>query len=288
MKLYVAGNGKSAGSSQRDFDIGTRNRLLSYAFVDDWAKEEFEFWIYNRPDEACVLLDSGAFSAWRIGSPIKLDDYCAFLEKHIPKLEAYIVLDVIKDLAGTKANLKEMRRRGFDPLPVYHSDCEPLDEWEEILAENTGYVCLGGLAVERPGKEDMHARLRRCWRMVEKYWPVKIHALGVTTQWMLEQFPFYSADSASAVMGAGMGRVYRFNDGILRTEGWRDDVRMYYDGIVADGVGRVASGPKGSKSAHEGRRRRNIEAQLQFERYLTSLWAMRGVVWDDDKRESVA
>jgi hypothetical protein len=42
MKLYIAGNGKSQGSSQRDYDTGVRSRLLSYAFIADWAKDEFE------------------------------------------------------------------------------------------------------------------------------------------------------------------------------------------------------------------------------------------------------
>lgn len=290
VKLFVAGNGRSPNSSQVDYDTGTRNRLLSYAFVNDWAKEEVKFWIENRPPHSSVLLDSGAFSLWRLGVPITLDSYCEYLERHKDALSAYIVLDVIKDLEGTKRNLKEMRRRGFDPLPVYHSDCEPISEWEEILAENTGYVCLGGLAVERPAEAAMRERLRRCWRVVEKHWPVKIHALGVTTQWIMEEFPFYSTDSSSAIRGAGMGSVQRFRDrrsgierGRLTATGWRTDVLHFGDGAVVDGVGRVRDETvsRPSASAHAGRRIRNIQAQLSMERYLTDLWASRGVRWDE-------
>lgn len=283
MRLYLAGNGKQKGSSERDYDAGVRERLLSYAFVDDWAKQEFEYWVGQRPPHSHVLLDSGAFSAWRLGTPIDLGEYCEYVQEHRAALDAYIVLDVIRQPpSATRANLLEMRRRGLDPLPVYHSDCEPLSVWEEILAENTGYVCLGGLAVQRPHNDELRARLNRCWRMVEKHWPVKVHGLGVMTQWMVEQYPFFSVDSASAIMGAGMGRVIRFaGDGIFRVDGWRGDVARYWDGSVVDGIGRVAgTGGRKSDSAHAGRRLANIKAQLQLERYVTDLWASKGVTWE--------
>lgn len=284
MKLYLAGNVKSAGSAQRDYDTGVRNRLLSYAFVHDWATQDFEYWVDARPQDACVLLDSGAFSAWRLGSPIDLGAYCEYVREHLPSLSAHIVLDVIGSVDGTRANLLEMRRRGLDPLPVFHSDREPLSVWEQILEENTGYVCLGGLALERPGVDGLRARLDRCWRQVERHWPVKVHGLGVMTQWMVEEYPFYSVDSASAIMGAGMGRVMRFSDtGTFSANGWRDDVALNWDHVVADGVGRVAAAEGKSDSAHEGRRAVNITAQLEMERYVTDLWARKGVAWDDGR-----
>lgn len=286
LRLYIAGNGKSPGSSQRDHDTGARNRLLSYAFKDDWAKEEFQYWIERHPPEVSVLLDSGAFTAWRMKRAIDFDKYCEYLEQHRAALAAYIVLDVIGDIAGTEANLKAMRARGLDPLPVYHSDREPLSVWEKILDENTGYVCLGGLALLRPTSELLRYRLHECWRVVEKrYWPVKVHGLGVLTQWMLEEFPFYSVDGSSAIVGAGMGRVQRFEGtaddlgGRLRADGWREDFARTLDGDVADGVGRKAASGK-SDSSHEGRRIRNIQAQLALERHVTELWEKRGVTWD--------
>jgi len=106
--------------------------------------------------------------------------------------------------------------------------------------------------------------------------PVKVHAYGVMAQWVLERYPFYSADSSNAIMGAGMGRVNRFVAGQLKSEGWQDDVRRTLDGVVADGIGRT--GAK-SQSAHAGRRRRNVEAQLALERYVTDLWSAKGVTW---------
>lgn len=283
LKLYVAGNVASNATKSPDlvdYETGVRNRLLSYAFESDWAREAFEFWVNSQPQGVNVIMDSGAFSVWRRGETVSLDAYCEYLFAHREALAGYIVLDVIGSVEGTAANLREMRRRGLDPMPVYHSDREPLSVWQEILAENTGYVCLGGLALERPNPTLLRARIRECWRALRPHWPVKVHGLGVMTQWMVEEFPFYSVDSASAIMGAGMGGVYRFDGGRFKARGWREDVRLTYDGTVADGVGRVATADSKSISAHAGRRLRNIQAQLALERYVTDLWAHRGISWD--------
>lgn len=288
MKVYVAGNGRAPMSSQIDYATGTRNRLLSYAFIEDWAKDEFKFWIDETPAGASVFLDSGAFSAWSKGTPIDLGKYCEYLQAHKHALNCYAALDVIGSLEGSMTNLREMRRRGLDPLPVYHTAYEPLSVLEELL-DGCGYVCIGGMVGTSLSRERMQRLLDGCWQVIGKHWPVKVHGLGVTAQDLLERYPFYSSDSSSAIRGAGMGNVQRFRDrdsgperSWLMACGWREDVRHYADGMVLDGVGRVKdmTVSRPSESAHQGRRIRNIQAQLRLERYLTQLWANRGVRWE--------
>lgn len=280
MKLYIAGNGKSPGSAQRDYNTGARNRLLSYAFLEDWAKDEFLFWVDNTPGDVSVFLDSGAFSAHTLGREINLDQYCGYVLKHRAALAAYAVLDVIGNAEATLCNMNLMRTRGLDPVAVYHVGSEPLAVLDTILQDRTGYIALGGMASDRPTKEELRGKLDACWRVIEKHWPVRVHGLGVMAQWALERYPFYSVDSSSAIVGAGMGRIQRFQSGQLQANGWKDDVRQTFDGLGADGVGRVRSGEQKSDSAHEGRRIRNIQAQLQVERYVTDLWAAKGVRWE--------
>lgn len=283
MKLYIAGNGKSKGSAQRDYDTGTRNRLLSYAFLNDWAKDEFQFWVDTPPESCSVFLDSGAFSAHTLGRHIDLNIYCDYVERVKPSLAAYAVLDVIGNAVATRENLHAMRARGLDPVAIYHVGSEPLSVLEEVLADHTGYLALGGMASERVTRDELRGKLDECWRIVERHWPVKVHGLGLMAQWVLERYPFYSVDSSSAIVAAGMGRVSRFTNGLMKADGWVDDVKATWDGSVADGVGRIAAAEGKSNSAHEGRRARNIEAQLALERYVTDLWAARGVRWDEDK-----
>ena len=291
LKLYAAGNVKAAGDPDaEDYAAGLRHRLLSYAFLDDWAKEAFEFWIRNRPDAVRVMLDSGAFSAKTRGAAIDLGAYCAYVERNRPALAAYFNLDVIGDPAGSQRNLEEMRRRGLDPLPVYHVNAEGVDVLHGILADGGHYIALGGMASDRVTRAERQAALDACWRVIERHWPVQVHGLGVMAQWALERYPWYSVDGSSAIVAAGMGRVMRWTaprrplSGLPRTRGrlvshgWLEDAKAAGDGVVVDGVGRVAEG-KGSDSAHGGRRRRNIAAQLAVERYVTDLWTAQGVTW---------
>jgi hypothetical protein len=282
MKLYVAGNGKSAGSAERDHDAGLQNRLLSYAFLDDWARDDFAFWMHpdRDPRNVSVFLDSGAYSARTLGRVIDLEKYCDYVEANRAALAAYAVLDVIGDLSATKRNLARMHARGLKPVPIYHA-IDPVSELEELLAEGHDYIAIGGMASEAKSSSrvEREKTLEACWKVIGRHWPVKVHGLGLLSQWALERYPFYSVDGSSAIMGAGMGRVMRFEDGQLRADGWKDHVSRTWDGAVADGVGRVAKAEGKSDSAHEGRRVANIRAQLLYERYITDLWTARGVSW---------
>lgn len=281
MRLYVAGNAVQEGSEALNYEIGCRNRLLSYAFLDDWARKAFLYWVEHGQPDHSLFLDCGAFSAFTKKAVIDLDEYCAYIEAHASAITAYAALDVIGDWRATLANLDVMLKRGLHPVPCFHRG-EP---WEilDALARDHPYIALGGMVGGdgtrgTTSEDSLRPYLDACWRRIGRHWPVKVHAYGVMAQWVLERYPFYSADSSNAIMGAGMGRVNRFAAGQLKSEGWQDDVKRTLDGVVADGIGRT--GAK-SQSAHAGRRRRNVEAQLALERYVTDLWAAKGVAWED-------
>lgn len=291
MRLYFAGNVKpSAGDDAHRVTAadGVRNRLLTFADIDDWAREGFNFWMGEQPENANVFLDSGAFGAYTRGAVIDLGRYCDYILEHESALACYAALDVIKDWRGTQRNLDLMLARGLRPVPCFHRG-SPWEVLDEVVSTHP-YIALGGLVGGSPGSakhdsltvESLSPYLDECFRRLERHWPVKVHIFGVVAQWVLERYPFYSADSASAIMGAGMGRVQRFSgrDMALRSRGWADDVEATWDGEVADGVGRVAAADGKSASAHAGRRRRNIEAVLRLEREITELWDARGIKWD--------
>lgn len=281
MKLYVAGNGRAPNSSQIDYATGVRNRLLSYAFIDDWAKDEFKFWIAERAPGASVFLDSGAFSAHTKGTPIDLGKYCDYCMANADALNAYAALDVIGDLDGSMRNLREMRQRGLNPVPVYHTSIEPLSVLQELL-DGCGYVAIGGMVSTSLSRDTIRRKLDECWQVIwKRHSKTKIHGLGLTAQVLLEQYPFYSADSSSAIRGAGMGSVMHMPEEWLSASGWREYTRDTGDGAVADGVGRVAEAEGKSESAHQGRRIRNIQAQLDLEWQLTEWWRRRGITWED-------
>ena len=276
MKLYVAGNVRQAESDKIDYDNGTRNRLLSYAFIEDWADLAFKFWVENNPASASVFLDSGAYSAKTRGTAIDLDKYCDYIHEHKDALAAYAVLDVIGDWKATAVNQARMEARGLSPVPCFHRG-EPWGVLDE-MASRGGYVAIGGLVTAGQFSQDaLQPYLDQLFDRLAKHWPVRVHLFGMSSQWILERYPLYSADSASAIMGAGMGRVQRFVSGQMVSRGWVEDLAETWDGVVADGVGRVG---ENSDSAHAGRRRRNIEATLRLEQHGTDLWTRRGVTWE--------
>ena len=65
------------------------------------------------------LLDSGAFTAWKAGNEIHIDDYCNFVENLKIKPWRYFTLDKIGDPIGTQKNYEIMLKRGFNPIPIF-------------------------------------------------------------------------------------------------------------------------------------------------------------------------
>lgn len=187
-------------------------------------------------------------------------------------MAAYAALDVIRDWQATAANVRAMAARGLDPVPTFHRG----SPWPELdrLASEHGYIALGGVVSDRAGgRASMEGWLDQCMGRLAARWPVRVHCFGVTAQWAIERYPFYSVDSSSAIVGGAMGRVMRFQAGQVVQREWREDFAATYDGRVADGV--LVEG-----TAHMGRRFASVEASRALERYATDLWRAKGVTWD--------
>lgn len=277
MILYFAGN--VAGADHITYDYGVRSKLLTFAEINDWGKLAFAFWLKQRPPGARIFLDSGAFSAFMRGAVIRLDDYIAYCHRWLPNIETYVQLDKIGDPMTTKRNLAEMERQGLHPIPVYTASA-PISELER-LCERYDHMALGGLRGKEAGTNEWRQRhLDRVFAVAYRYWPKKFHLFGITSQWALERYPVYSADSSSAIVGGGMGRVMSFYRGRLDSEPWVPYAKRFYEGSVVDTVGNM--GTSGTKSAHMGRRYANIQAMLAFERHLNDVWRAKGVSWETD------
>lgn len=142
-----------------------------------------------------VMADSGAFSAWKRGTPINLQDYMDWLKKHDIKL--YFNLDVVVNPIETVINQFNMEAAGFKPIPVFHYG----ENWGllEYYVLNYELVGLGG-TVGLPVREK-----ERFFSQVFSLYPEgKFHALGVAKDRYLSKYPFDSADS--------VWWVYKFRD----------------------------------------------------------------------------
>ena len=216
MNLYFAGWGS------RDADEYLRSkqahRLLS------WVNERrvLEWWENDNLADR-LFIDSGAFSVAHSGVDIKIDDYIQFIRDH-PKVLNWAELDVIPYpvLNNTTAimcseksweNYVYMQSKldGINILPLYHFGESKLGLKRILESEVCGkcadYIGIGG----RHGvSTDLQARYFNEIFSIIKHSSnpnVKVHAFGITVPKLLEQFPFYSADSTTWLQVAISGGI---------------------------------------------------------------------------------
>lgn len=149
---------------------------------------------YDR-DSACagyqpanLMLDSGAFSAWKSGKEIDID--ALIVESLKPRWTASVGLDVIGSAEGTRKNLDYMQAQGSPAMPVFHIG----DPWELLTyyCENwdrVGLSCRFGESVA-----DSMKFYEQCFA---RTYPHKFHSFGWIAPKMLGEFPFYTADASS-------------------------------------------------------------------------------------------
>lgn len=263
-----------------------RSVLFTYYNTDDFLN--WMSFMGSRVTKMNVILDSGAFSIWRLGGAINVDEYIDFALKlqseQLFNSLVFVCLDkipgTIKRAATTKevaeaarislANYKRMKEAGVDNvLPVYHLG-EELSCLKEIADSGADYIGLGGLA---RGASSTARRnwLERVFSCLKNYPEVRTHGFGVTASKLVIDYPWYSVDSVTPFMEAGYGNVSVFS------KKTRKMTRKYIGGLVNRGG--VTKGEKnflenrfGAPFDHlntcECRRYFSIKEWLKFEKFV--------------------
>lgn len=178
--------------------------------------------IKSKKPKIKMMLDSGAFSAWKRGTTIDVNDYIAYIKKNQHLLYSYVNLDVIPGVPGRKAtqaevesaakasykNLKLMHKAGLSPIPVFHYG-EDFKWLQQLLDDEESYIGLGGL-VGQP-QPDQIAFLDHVFTMLTDSMGqplVKTHGFGVASFPLLKRYPWTTCDATSWAMTAAMGGIY--------------------------------------------------------------------------------
>lgn len=275
MKLYFAGNAITAENEVFFTSNNIKWRLLSYADYQHWSTGAVDWWA-SGAQPAPLFIDSGAFGAFTRGQVIDLVEYCDYIKRYTGIYYPFAALDVIGDWRASAHNWDRMRELGAEAIPTFHMG-SPDSELRRLLRE-TDYIAMGG--VVGATQQSMQPWLDKCWRTIAEFWPRKVHIFGVMAQWALERYPWYSADSSSALVGAGMGRLTTFDQARISSVPWVEYAQKFYNGDVMDGFSYRWQAKKGS--AWKGRARININTQLALQRHVTDIWRMRGITWEDD------
>lgn len=189
MKIYYGGCDRP-NAIHTLAQAGGRRAMISFA-----EPPTETCWQLYREYDIEIMADSGAFSAWKSGVEIKLEDYMTWLKKH--DIKQYFNLDVVSDPIQTTINQLKMEQAGYKPIPVFHYG----ENWRMLryYVDNYPLVGLGG-TVGLPAKEK-----ERFFSQVFSLFPEgKFHALGVANERYLRKYPFKSADS--------VWWVYKFRD----------------------------------------------------------------------------
>lgn len=165
-------------------DVGQKlNILAAYPYL----KGGFLSLLGANQSRLRLLVDSGAFTAYRGGKEIKLDDYCRFLETLPVCPWGYFMLDVIGEAEATLANYREMRRRGFEPIPIFTRGMA-LPILEEYF-ETSDVVGIGGLVHTPKNFAFING-------IMEKVGERRVHLLGVSKMPIIKFYKPFSCDSS--------------------------------------------------------------------------------------------
>lgn len=169
------------------------NVLVAFPY---WVKS-MDVTLLEHQERLNILLDSGAFTAFKLGKEITLDGYCRFLDEFQGNPWGYMTLDVIGDAKATLANYRVMLDRGYRPIPIFTRGEDPsvLDDY----FKTSEVVGLGGVATGPTSGYIKwiwpHFRGRHC------------HILGFSKLGMMKMIRPYSCDSNSWEAGGRYARI---------------------------------------------------------------------------------
>lgn len=204
MKIFLSGQGNID-------EALIRNRLYSYFYeglktnaITPNLQEAFRV-------KQCVLLDSGAFSAFNSKVQIPLERFAAFCTKHQHNFHLIASLDVIGDAVASMENYERLRDAGANVFPTFHYG-EPM-EYLEKMKRMSDVVGIGGVAQLGGGKKLLNWMDTAWQRLVDRSGKPthRVHGFAVTAPSLIVRFPWYSVDSMSWLFSANNGSVCIFD-----------------------------------------------------------------------------
>jgi len=219
MKIFWAG----APTKVDDYLIKNHgNRLVTFAYPNDIKNYLNKIVEIESKLDQNIIIDCGAFSIWNKGGHIDLQNYIDFLVQLRKKYSCYfnsmrfVTLDVIpgaKNKVPTNEQRKDAAKKGLENLyvmlktfkydeliHVYHMYENP--DYIDTILENIDYIGISPA-------NDVSSKTKRNWLIqVFDYLPiVKTHGFAVTALNLMKEFPWYSVDSTSFKLSAGMGSI---------------------------------------------------------------------------------
>ena len=249
-------------------EANVRNILCSYyhdSFRNHQAKPSRKF--------KRVFLDSGAFSSYTKNTVIDIDNYIRYIKDNDDNLELYSCLDVIGDWKATLKNQKHMEKNKLNPLWCFHFSARQTEPYSllEDMIQKYDYIALGGMATRDVSKKALKRHLDKCFNIIGKYLPKKIHGFGLTAVELLLRYPFYSSDSTAWLAGEKQGTCYKFTNGRMKGYSSRSKEDML-------SLNRSDFTDIDQKN-YRNRSINNAKEFLKAQEFITDVWQKRGITF---------
>jgi hypothetical protein len=208
---------------------GARDFLFSFAYGEQVLKEcDAVFTKYAK--DICIILDSGAYSAWNVGKSVDLKELSAFchrVQERWPFKELHIVnLDKIPGSPGHPPTDQErqdsaeigsqnavfLRSEGLNPIEVFHQAED--DKFLHRMIQNSEHPYIGVSPANDVAPKGRMKWLTQKFDIIRKTYGdrVRTHGFGVTGIDLMWGFPWTSVDSASYKINAGYGGLVLWDD----------------------------------------------------------------------------
>lgn len=160
------------------------NILVAYPYM----KPDVVNYLKEHQKDIRTLVDSGAFTAFKSGKPIQLNDYISFIKGLPFKPFNSFMLDVIGDPEKTKENYQLMLKAKLKPIPIFTrgEDISTLHEYYKT----SDIVGIGGLVGTKDNKSFVKA-------IMKEVGDRKVHWLGFNAKDFLAYYRPYMCDSSS-------------------------------------------------------------------------------------------
>jgi hypothetical protein len=189
--------------------------LVSWVYLDRWRE------FYGDALPRWGMLDSGAFTAWKSGHTIDIDELIA--ETKSGRWDEAVCLDEIGNPDKSFEQALYMKDQGSPAFPVFH-----IGEPWELLAEYCKQFPKVGLSC-RFGEE-----VSMSWNWIEqcfaRAWPHRFHSFGWIDRRLLLRYPWHSADASSwGLRPTAFGKWERFGRLGARHAPVLDNIKVYLE-----------------------------------------------------------
>lgn len=187
----------------------------SNAYVHNWEAQNIKPFptlisFYNFPKNfkrqnkfSKLMLDSGAFSAWRQNISINVQDYIRFIKNNNIQYDVIVSLDIFGNDEESYKNYIIMKKAGLNILPVYHADANMKYLYKYV--NQTNYIGLGGFA--KAYKKNRILSMKRVFKEFPNANEIGFHGFGVNDKDLVLNFPWKSVDASTAHILARLGNV---------------------------------------------------------------------------------